>query len=100
VDGIKNNYQFSSKLWRYPAPGGWHFISLPQKISKEIRSAFKSEEEGWGRLKATARIGNSEWNAAIWFDTKMNTYLLPIKAEIRKKEALTIDKMVKVVVSI
>jgi hypothetical protein len=100
VDGIKNNYQFSSKLWRYPTPGGWHFISLPQKVSKEIRSAFKSEEEGWGRLKATARIGNSEWNAAIWFDTKMNTYLLPIKAEIRKKEALTIDKMVKVVVSI
>jgi hypothetical protein len=100
VDDIKNHYQFSSKLWRYPAQGGWHFISLPKKISKEIRSAFKWEEEGWGRLKATARIGNSEWNATIWFDTKMDTYLLPIKAEIRKKEALVIDQLVNVVVSI
>jgi hypothetical protein len=96
----KNKYQFSSKLWRHAGPGGWHFISLPQKLSKEIRDAFRSEEEGWGRLKATARIGNSEWNATIWFDTKKNTYLLPLKAEIRKKEALVIDKSVGVVVFI
>lgn len=37
-------------------------------------------------MKAHARIGNSEWQTAIWFDTKLNTYLLPLKAEIRRKE--------------
>jgi len=57
--------------------------------------ALKSEEEGWGRLKATARIGNCEWKTAIWFDTKMNTYLLPLKAEIRKKEMLEMGKDIK-----
>jgi hypothetical protein len=45
-----------------------------------------------GRLKATAQIGDSIWKTAIWFDTKLNTYLLPLKAAIRKKELIEIDK--------
>jgi Domain of unknown function (DUF1905) len=93
--GIK--YEFIAKLWQYAGPTGWYFVSLPTKLAKEIRNALKSEEEGWGRLKATAKIGNSDWKTAIWFDTKMGTYLLPLKAEIRKRENLIIDKDVKIV---
>ncbi|MBK7959563.1 MAG: DUF1905 domain-containing protein [Bacteroidetes bacterium] len=55
---------------------------------KDIRAHFKQDEEGWGRLKATAKVGNSEWKTAIWFDTKVNTYLLPLKATIRQKRRL------------
>jgi len=85
----KIKYTFTSPPWQHSSPGGWHFISLPKKLAKEIRSTLKSEEEGWGRLRAMAKIGNSEWKTAIWFDTKMGTYLLPLKAAIRKKEAIT-----------
>ncbi len=91
-------YSFKAAPWKYAGAGGWYFVSLPVKMSKEIRAALRKEEEGWGRLKATACIGNSEWKTAIWFDTKSNTYLLPLKAEIRKKENLEEGKMVKVVV--
>ena len=84
-------YEFSATIWQYAGPGGWHFVSLPQALSKEIRDNLKSEEEGWGRLKAVAATGNSEWKTAIWFDTKLNTYLLPLKADIRKKEGLTLE---------
>jgi len=92
--GIK--YEFAARPWQYNGPGGWHFISLPTNLAKEIRNALKSEE-GWGRLKAIAKIGNSEWKTAIWFDTKLNTYLLPLKLEIRKKENLSIDKEVEAI---
>src|SRR5688572_17826280 len=88
--GIK--YDFSSKPWKYTGPASWTFISLPGDIASEIRINLKSEEEGWGRLKATAKIGKTEWKTAIWFDTKMKTYLLPLKAAIRKKENIEIDK--------
>jgi hypothetical protein len=91
----KIKYEFIAKPWQHTGPGGWHFASLPKELSKEIRNAFKSEEEGWGRLKAIAKIGKTEWNTAIWFDTKMNTYLLPLKAEIRKKELLETGKALK-----
>ena len=94
----KIKYEFSAAPWQYGAPGGWHFVSLPAELAKEIREALKSEEEGWGRLKATASIGKSEWKTAIWFDTKMNTYLLPLKAEIRKKEHILAGKEVEVAI--
>lgn len=84
----KLKYEFSAKPWQYSSPGGWYFVSLPAELSREIRGTLRSEEGGWGRLKATAKIGNSEWDTAIWYDTKAGTYLLPLKAAIRKKELL------------
>lgn len=92
--GIK--YDFNEKPWRYNGQSSWTFISLPRKISREIRDNFISEEKGWGRLNVTAKIGITLWQTAIWFDTKMNTYLLPLKKEVRKKENIEIEKNVKV----
>ena len=92
--GIK--YEFTATIWQYTGVGGWHFVSLPQELASEIRSTLKSEEEGWGRLKAVAKIDTSEWKTAIWFDTKQNTYLLPLKADIRKKERLATEDKVEV----
>ncbi|OJU74745.1 MAG: hypothetical protein BGO09_08305 [Bacteroidetes bacterium 47-18] len=94
----KIKYEFSAKVWQHAGQGGWHFISLPEDLAKEIRYNLKWQEEGWGRLKATAKIGNSEWETAIWFDTKANTYLLPLKAEIRKKEKIEINKDVTTII--
>jgi len=81
-------YKFTAKLWAYGGPNSWYFISMPVNLAEEIRENLRSAEEGWGRLKATAKIGSAEWKTAIWFDTKMKTYLLPVKAEIRKKEQM------------
>jgi hypothetical protein len=94
-------YEFSAKTWQHSpldTNGSWCFVAIPKKMSKEIRTLFQSEEEGWGRLKVVAKIGNSEWKTAIWFDTKMDTYLLPLKAEIRKKEQVIIDNIVNIII--
>lgn len=89
-------YQFKAEVWRHDSSGGWFFVTVPESISKEIRSLFGELEEGWGRLKASATIGSSNWESAIWFDTKRNSYILPLKAEIRKKEGIVSGKIVKV----
>jgi hypothetical protein len=94
--GIK--FEFTSKPWQYAPPGGWYFASLPVKLSSEIRNAVKSEEAGWGRLKAAARIGKAEWKTAIWFDTKLNAYLLPLKAEVRKSANIEVGKNIKITI--
>lgn len=91
----KIKYEFTAKVWHYAGQSGWYFVSLPQEFAKEIRDNLKSEEEGWGRLKANAKIGNTEWKTAIWFDTKIMTYLLPLKAEIRKKENIKTNNNIK-----
>ena len=96
----KINYNFSAKLWKSGEQGGWYFISLPNDISKEIRENLKWQEEGWGRMKATAKVENLEWDTAIWFDKKKDTYLLPIKADIRKKVNLKLNQVLIVNISI
>ncbi len=96
LKGIK--YQITARPWIYSGKGAWIFVTLPVKISKEIRRHFKAEEECWGRLKTTAQIGNSEWSAAICFDSKSGTYLLPLKAEIRKNKSIELNEAVTVAI--
>lgn len=97
---MKVQYTFSSKVWKYQGQAGWFFVSLPQHLSEEIRTLNKTFEEGWGRLKTSAQLGSSNWQTAIWFDTKLNTYLLPIKTDVRKKEQITINQIVTVIIYI
>lgn len=94
----KIKYTFVGKMWKYNSTGGWYFVSLPKKMGKEIRENLKWQEEGWGRMKVLAECNEISWETAIWFDTKIQTYLLPIKAEIRRKCKLKIDTNVDLVV--
>jgi hypothetical protein len=81
-------YSFIAPIWQYKGKGAWFFVSLPLKLSQEIRNEMKSYEEGWGRLKTEVQIGNSKWKTTLWYDSKANTYLIAIKAEIRTKEKI------------
>ena len=97
----KLKYEFSAKTYQYSSSEnmcGWTFVALPKELSIEIRNNFKWLEEGWGRMKITAKLGSSEWQTAIWFDTKQDTYLLPLKAKIRKQENVILDEDVKIII--
>ncbi len=87
---------FSGRTWRHPAQGGWCFVAMPVEVSAEIRAHTGWAEEGWGRLKATVRVGQSTWGTSVWFDTQRKTYLVPIKAEIRRKEGIAWDAPVEI----
>jgi hypothetical protein len=87
-------FEFEAELWQYTGKGGWYFLSIPTHISLEIRSIFKTQEEGWGRLKTTATIHEVSWETAIWFSSKDNTYLLPVKSEIRKRAQIKVGDIV------
>jgi hypothetical protein len=72
---------FQQRLGNIHRQAGWHFVSLPIEISTEIRENLKWQEEGWGRLKATAKIGNSEWETAIWLT--LNTKLICFHSKLK-----------------
>jgi hypothetical protein len=59
MNNFKVQYRFSAKPRKYEGPAGWHFVSLLQKLSDELRNTFGSAEAGWGRLTATALIGRT-----------------------------------------
>jgi hypothetical protein len=89
-------YSLKGKLWKYKGSNGWHFITLPKGLSKDIRKNHGLSEEGWGRLKTTANIGKARWDTAVWFDTKHQSYLLPVKATVRKSEKIEAGSSVAV----
>lgn len=93
---MKKNYSFKARLWKYDGPAGWVFVTLPKALAKKIRVTHGVSEEGWGRLKVDAQIGKSRWATAIWFDTKAQSYLLPLKLDVRKKEKLVIGEVTAV----
>lgn len=95
---VKVPYRFVAKVWKHSATASWYFVSLPKKQAEEIRIHFQHLEEGWGRLPCEAKIGKTQWNSAIWFDTKQQSYILPLKAAIRKKEQITTDQQINVTV--
>lgn len=83
-------YSFKSKVWKHRGKGGWHFLTLPKSTSREIRRNHRLDEEGWGRLRVLARIDQFEWATAIWYDSKTNAYLLPVKASLRKSKKISV----------
>lgn len=75
-------------MWQYPGMAGWHFAAVPKKESEEIKKKFGSMQRGWGSLPVAVTIGDTSWKTSIFPDKKSGVYLLPLKAAVRKKEAI------------
>lgn len=76
--------------------GSWHFISLPKKDEAHIKKYFGAMSRGWGSLRVEAKIGKTTWKTSIFPDNKSGTYLLPVKADVRKRESLRAGEQVEV----
>ncbi len=96
----KKLYQFKSKVWLYPGMDAWHFLTLPQKESAEIKKNFSQVKRGFGSLKVEAKIGKTAWLTSIFPDSRAGAYLLPLKASVRKKEHLLADDTVRFTIKI
>ncbi len=82
-------YKIQAKVWLYPGENGnWHFLTVPKKESADITKQFGAFKKGWGSLPVEVTIGKTIWNTSIFPDRKSGTYLLPVKAIIRRKEGL------------
>lgn len=92
----KIKYDFTAVIWQHNSSGGWYFVTLPIELSNEIRENLQWQEEGWGRMKASAQIATMTWDTAIWYDAKLKSYLLPIKSEVRKKLGLSSNQSVEI----
>lgn len=66
----------------------WHFVSLSKKQSEEIDKKFGDKRRGWNSFPVKVTLGKSIWNTSIFFDKREGAYILPLKAEVRKKERI------------
>ncbi len=80
-------YKVSGKVWLYPGESAnWHFFTIPKKESSELKELYKGLTKGWGSLPVSVTMGKTTWVTSIFPDSKSGTFILPIKAMVRKKE--------------
>ncbi len=95
-----NNYTFTAKLWLYPGHAGWVFATVPKKETVRIKELTKGLKRGWGSVPVSVTLGKTTWNTSIFPDNRSGTYLLPVKALVRKKEEVMEDDVVLISISI
>jgi len=81
-------YSFTSKVVVYSGTSSWRFLGLPEKEASEIKAKFGKQAKGWGSLPVRVTVGQTTWKTSIFPDSRSGTYLLPLKAEVRKKERI------------
>jgi hypothetical protein len=75
-------------LWLWTgANGSWHFITVPEEQSGEIRAHCLASMRGFKSARVEATINSVTWRTSV-FPMKSGGYFLPVKAEVRRKAGI------------
>jgi hypothetical protein len=77
----------TAPIWLWSeGKGSWHFLTIPPDEAVEIRlaSAASGVRRGFGSVPVEAAINGVAWRTSI-FPQKSGGYILPIKADVRKR---------------
>ena len=98
---MEPTFEFSSKLWLWSSDdaSSWHFLTIEQKLAKQIKQLTEGPRRGFGAVKVLARIGQTAWKTSI-FPTKEGKYFLPVKLSVRKSENLKANKNVSAIITL
>lgn len=87
-------FQFEAKVihWRGPSP--FFFAPIPSQCGEEIRRISKFVTYGWGMIPVEATIRGVAFSTSLF--PKDESYLLPLKANVKRKLDLTAGDMISV----
>lgn len=88
------SFAFESEViyWRGPSP--FFYAPLPADQAAEIRRLARAVTYGWGMIPVDATVGGVAFYTALF--PKDETYLLPLKAAVRRKADITAGDVVAV----
>ncbi len=82
-------FQFDAEVWLYDGDAAWHFITLPADVSDQIEARTTARRRGFGSVPVRVTVGATTWSTSVFPDAKRGAYLLPLKAEVRRREGLS-----------
>ena len=89
-------FTLKAKVWLWSADkAAWHFITIPKDLSSEIKGFNEGPRKGFGSVPVKVTIGSTTWKTSI-FPEKKGTYVLPLRAVVRKKEKIAEGDTVQV----
>ncbi len=81
--------EFNGIIWYWHGPAPWYFVTVPAEQYSALKAMSELVTYGWGMIPATVRIGETEWETSLFH--KDGSYVVPIKASVRKAEHLEED---------
>jgi hypothetical protein len=86
--------EFSGEIWFWRGPSPFHFITVPDEESHEIKALSSVLTYGWGVIPVAAQIGKTRWKTSLF--PKDGSYLVPIKVAVRRAEQLDLGDVATV----
>ncbi len=84
-----------AKIWLYSGDkAAWHFVTLSKTIAEKIKVEFKQPRRGWGSIPVVVTMGTSTWKTSVFPDKKTGSFVLPIKAKVRKAQGVSVGQTV------
>ena len=84
--------EFTGEIWYWRGPAPYHFVTIPELESQDIKALSGFVSYGWGVIPVRVRIGNTEWSTSLF--PKNGRYLVPIRDNVRKAENLELGSQV------
>lgn len=81
-------YTFEAEIWRSSGAGGWFFVTLPADVADGLRT-LSGPRFGFGSLRVRAEIAGLTWDTSVFPDTRSGSFLLPLKAQVRRRAGVT-----------
>jgi len=87
-------------LWLWSGEGGnWHFITVPEDRSGELRAESLASRRGFGSVKVEAAVNGVTWRTSV-FPLKSGGYILPVKAKVRRDAGISAGDTVTVAIEL
>ena len=86
--------EFSGDVWFWRGPSPYHFVTVPEPESAELRATAALVTYGWGMIPAELRIGSTRWTTSLF--PKNGGYVVPLKDLVRKAERIGVGDTVTV----
>ena len=85
---------FSGEVWFWRGPSPFHFVTVPEDESAELKAAAAVVTYGWGMIPVEVRIGSTRWTTSLF--PKNGGYVLPLKDLVRTAEGIDVGDTVTV----
>jgi hypothetical protein len=86
--------EFSGEVWSWRGPSPYHFVSVPEPETAEIKATSSLVTYGWGMIPAELQIGSTRWTTSLF--PKDGGYVVPLKDRVRNAEQITVGDTVTV----
>jgi hypothetical protein len=80
-------YEFDAEVWLYPGDAAWHFVSLPIEVADGLRK-MGPPARGWRSMRVRVSVGETSWRTSVFPHAESGSFVLPLKAEVRRHEAI------------